>query len=143
MELLTEFTTGYWWGSWNCLPSSPRIIGEDRGTVYRVHHGLLVGSWNYLPSSPRVIGGGRETTYRVHHGLFVGVVELLTEFTTDYWWGSWNCLPNSPRFIGGGRGTVYRVHHGLLVGSAYRVHGLLVGVVELLTEFTTGYWWGS
>ena len=55
VELFTEFTTGYWWGSWNCLPSSPRVIGGGRGTAYRVHHGLLVG-----------------------------VVELLTEFTTGY-----------------------------------------------------------
>jgi predicted phage tail protein len=86
VELLTEFTTGYWWGSWNCLPSSPRIIGGDRGTVYRIHHGLLVG-----------------------------VVELFTEFTTGYWWGPWNCLSSSPRGIGGGRGTVYKVHLGLLV----------------------------
>ena len=43
VELFTEFTTGCWWGSWNCLPSSPRVIGGGCGTVYRVHHGLLVG----------------------------------------------------------------------------------------------------
>jgi hypothetical protein len=79
VELFTEFTTGYWWGSFTCLPSSPRVIGGGRGTVYRVHHGLLVG-----------------------------VVELFTEFTTGYWWGSRNCLPSSPRVIGGGRGTIYR-----------------------------------
>jgi hypothetical protein len=60
VELFTEFTTGYWWGSWNCLPSSPRVIGGGSGTVYRVHLGLLVV-----------------------------VVELFTEFNTGYWWGSW------------------------------------------------------
>ena len=87
VELFSEFTTGYWWVSWNCFPGSPRVIG-----------------------------GGRGTDYRVHHGLLVGVVELFTEFTTGYWCGSWNCLPSSPRVIGGGRETVYRVHHGLLVG---------------------------
>ena len=31
VELFTEFTTGYWWGSWNCSPSSPRVIGGGRG----------------------------------------------------------------------------------------------------------------
>ena len=143
MELLTEFTTGYWWGSWNCLPSSPRIIGGDRGTVYRIHHGLLVGVVELFTDFTTGYWWGRGTVYRVHHGLLVGsayrvhgllvgVVELLTEFTTGYWWGSWNYLPGSPRVISGGRGTTYRVHHGLLVG-----------VVELFTEFTTGYWWGS
>ena len=32
-----------------------------------------------------VIGGVRGTVYRVHHGLLVGVVELITEFITGYW----------------------------------------------------------
>jgi hypothetical protein len=63
LELLAVFTTGYWWGSWNSLPSSSRVIGVGRGTIYGVHHGLLAGSWNYLPSSPRAIGGGHGTTY--------------------------------------------------------------------------------
>ena len=38
-------------------------------------------------------------------------------------------------------------HHGLLVGVVELItdvnHGLLVGVMELFTEFTMGYWWGS
>ena len=31
MELFTEFTSDYWWWSWNCLPSSSRVIGGGRG----------------------------------------------------------------------------------------------------------------
>ena len=130
MELITEFTTGYWWGSWNCLPSSPRVIGGGRGTVYRVHHGLLVGVVVLLTEFTTGYWWGRGTVYRVHHGLLVGVLVLLTEFTTGDWWGSWNCLPSSPRVVGGGRGTVYRVHHGLLVGVVVIGGG-------------RGYWWVS
>jgi hypothetical protein len=51
-----------------------------------------------------VVTNGIGTAYRVHHGLLVGVVELLTEFTTGYWWG---------------RGTANRVHHGLLVRQLF------------------------
>ena len=67
-ELLTEFTTGCWWGSRNCLPSSLRVIGGGRGTVTEFTTGYWWVSW--LLVGVVVIGGGPVARSFVFCALF-------------------------------------------------------------------------